>query len=424
MMIFSVKKTVVNRLLNFGLRALTMMCRFFLLVLLARLIEPHELGLFGLLAATIAFSLYFLGFDFYIHTARELVRHSRAEWGGLVKSQMALTGLTYLLAAPVFVFLFLEGILPLFLAPWLAVLMVLEHINQELCRFFIAIGSPIIASVILFMRSGIWVLPLFVLLLLGAESLRLESIFFYWACGGLLGAGFGAGCLYKMGFGGWSKHIDWYWIFRGLKIALPFLAGTLCLRAIFTLDRYVFEAYLGLDTLAAYVLFFGVAATLNSFLDAGVFAFLYPALVKYWGSNSPENFKSNGRAMLVQVIIVCLVFSMVALLMLPFLLGWLDNDVYADNKNLFYWLLIAMNLFVLSMVPHYSLYAQGLDKVIQLGHFASLAAFVFTVFIVGVFDKFISVPVALCVTFFMLLFFKSVACMLLTPADYKWFSSK
>ncbi len=424
MIIFRFEKALAPRLLNLGLRALTMICRLFLLLLLARLIEPGELGLFGLVAATIAFSLYFLGFDFYVHTARELVRHPQADWGGLVKSQIALTGLTYLLATPILVFLFAEKVLPLFLAPWLAVLMVLEHVNQELSRLFIAIGSPIVASLILFLRSGVWVLPLGILLLLNAEGLRLETVFLYWTFGGLLGAGFGAICLYRLELGGWSKRIDWHWIFRGLRIAIPFLAGTLCLRAIFTLDRYMFEAYLGLETLAAYVLFVGIAATLNSFLEAGVFAFLYPALVKHWGSKSAEAFRYTGRALLSQVVTVCIVFSAFALLILPFLLSWLDNEIYTDSKDLFYWLLIAMMLFVLSMIPHYSLYAQGLDKFIQLGHFLSLAVFVVTVLIVGAFDKFLSVPIALCVTFFMLLVVKSVACMLLTPPDYKWFSNK
>ena len=52
------------RLFNMALRGLTLASKFLLIFFLARFLEPAELGLYGLVVATIGYALYLLGLDF------------------------------------------------------------------------------------------------------------------------------------------------------------------------------------------------------------------------------------------------------------------------------------------------------------------------------------------------------------------------
>lgn len=58
------------RLLNLALRAATLFSKFALVFVLAKFLETSEVGLYGLLAATISYVLFALGFDFYTFSTR------------------------------------------------------------------------------------------------------------------------------------------------------------------------------------------------------------------------------------------------------------------------------------------------------------------------------------------------------------------
>jgi hypothetical protein len=58
------KSDVFIRLINISLRGMTLVSKFLLIFFLAGFLEPKELGLYGLLAATIGYSMYLLGFEF------------------------------------------------------------------------------------------------------------------------------------------------------------------------------------------------------------------------------------------------------------------------------------------------------------------------------------------------------------------------
>lgn len=71
-----------SQLTNIAIRGSTLASKFLLIFFLARFLEPSELGVYGLFAATIGYSLYLLGFDFYTYTTRELLKCDRSQWGG------------------------------------------------------------------------------------------------------------------------------------------------------------------------------------------------------------------------------------------------------------------------------------------------------------------------------------------------------
>ncbi|MFX4789973.1 hypothetical protein ABTB87_22095 [Acinetobacter baumannii] len=59
---------------NLAVRGLNLASKFILIVFLAKFLTVAELGLYGLIAATINFAMYFIGLDFYVYSNRELLK--------------------------------------------------------------------------------------------------------------------------------------------------------------------------------------------------------------------------------------------------------------------------------------------------------------------------------------------------------------
>lgn len=412
-------KQSLTRFTNIALRGITLASKFLLIFFLAKFLEPKELGLYGLLTVTISYALYLLGFDFYAFTTREILKRERHEWGGLLKDQGALSLVLYMIFLPLLSLIFIKGLLPWSVAGWFFILLILEHLTQELSRLLITISEQLLASVMLFLRSGIWAVMVTGLMFFRADTRELNVVLGGWALGSFAALVLGSYRLKQLKVSGWHKKIDWQWISKGLKTAIPLLVATLALRGLFTVDRYWFADLANLDTLGAYVLFMGISSALLSFLDAGVFAFIYPGLISAHHDKDAAAFRLKLKALLWQTLIFSTAFSIVALLIINPLLGWLNKPLYLEHENLFPWTLLITLLYSLGMIPHYALYAQGLDRPIIHSHIASLLIFIPVTWLLSHYWPVQAVPAGLCVAFLFILLWKCLAFIRLTPAQYR-----
>ena len=407
------------RLLNVAMHGATLASRFLLIFFLARFLEPAQLGLYGLLTATIGYSLYLLGFDFYTFTTREVLKRERHEWGGLLKDQGVLSLVLYAVFMPLLILIFIKGLLPWKLAGWFFALLVLEHLNQELGRLLIAISEQLLASVMLFVRQGTWAIAVTALMAVEPTTRSLDYVLCAWTLAGLVAVLAGAYRLTQLGIGGWHKKVDWNWIATGLKVSIPLLIATLALRGVFTLDRYWLQSLVGLDIVGAYVLFMGISGTLMAFLDAGVFAFSYPGLISAHQKKQPAVFQKNLRLLLIQTAMLSGVFAVASLFLLSPLLNWIGIPLYSAQQYLYPWLLMAMLLYAFGMVPHYALYAQRIDRPIIHSHIASLLVFVVATWLFSQRWPLLAVPLGLCAAFALILVWKAWAFFKLTPLPYR-----
>lgn len=409
----------LTRLISVALRGMTLASKFLLIFFLARFLEPAELGLYGLVAATISYALYLLGLDFYTFTTREILKCERKDWGGLLKNQGALTLILYVVFMPFILLVFAAGILPWHVVGWFMVLLVLEHLNQELMRLLIAISDQLAAGVALFLRSGAWAIVIIILMLIDPSMRNFESILAAWAVGGGGAFLFAITRVFRLGIGGWHKRIDWHWVRLGIKVALPLLVATLALRGVYTLDRYWLEALAGLEVLGAYVLFIGIAGAMMSFLEAGIFAFSYPCLITAFQQDRPAEYRRELKRLLGQTLLLAVIFVIIAVLMIGPVLSWLDRPLYIEQQGMFPWILLATFLYALGMIPHYALYAQSQDRPIIHTHISSLIIFIIVTWLFSTLWPDIAIPLGLCVTFFSVLLWKSYAYFRLTPVPYR-----
>lgn len=401
--------TIYYRLLNVSLQGITMGARFFFIFFLAKYLDPASVGYYGLFTATIGYCLYFVGLDFYAYVTREILKSSIDQRGKLLKGQIALSSVLYILFFPIALWFLRNSEWPEHLVLWFFPILFFEHFNQEMSRLLVALSEQIAASLILFVRQGSWAVVLVVLMNMSESTRNLDAVMALWTTAGALSAGLAIWKLRCLNIGGWLLPVDWKWIKKGIAVSLAFLIATLALRGVQTLDRYWLQALGGIEAVGAYVLMLGVAGTLLSFLDAGIFAYAYPALINNHHNNEQVAAKAKVRQVLLQTLLVSVAFGTISWIMLPYLLAWIDKPLYLKAINFYPWLLMAMIFNALSMVPHIALYAQGYDKPIIYSHIASLLTFILATWLLS--DKFkaLSVPMGLNSAFVMIFIFKAMA---------------
>ncbi len=356
-------------------RSAALGAKFGLFFVLAIFLAPEEVGVFGLVAATVNFSLYFLGMDFYIHANREFRVGDQNKRKFVLAQTARLFVVTHAVMLPTFFLLFHFEVLPWRLLPFVIALSVLEHISTELYRLLIAFGRPVLASFGFFLRLGLWPFVAASGFFLFPHIRTLETVMFFWLIGTALSIIAPAMFVLR-----WPRSLqipgfDWGWIKAGLYIALPFLLGTLCLRGMQTVDRYLFDLLVGPEILGAFVLFLGLAGVVPAMLQAGVYSFALPVLLSSAHDKEWVKFSSQLKELRTGLLIGSVILSVGVLIGARLMLILIDKPVYLENFSLLFFALAANLLFAFSMYFHLALYACKKDNLLALSHVTGLVAF-------------------------------------------------
>ena len=370
-------KQQIPRIANMGLRALATGSKFLLLFGLAKMLQPGEVGQYGLFAAAIGFSMLVIGGDFYTYSQRELLSGKKDRWSFVLQHQIAATLLLYLALLPAQLLWFGFDLLPSTLILWFFSILIAEHVAQEINRLLIAMHRPLIASWVLFVRMGLWVWAALPIMWFYPHYQKLEFVYLSWLLGVSLAFLIGALVIWKetRPWRWWT--LDLVWIKKGLGVGALFLTATMCFKALFTVDRYVVGYLAGADFLGVYVLYIGIAMAVTAFMDSAVFSFLYPKLVKAFRRSRPLEYRRILRELTWSVAGFGLVLGAGVVVLAPLVLEWIGKAPYLEHLWLL-WLLLVMSLiYNVGMIPHYGLYAKGDDRGIMVAHISALPVFAF-----------------------------------------------
>jgi len=366
---------LLERTLNVLMRLLAMGSRFALIFIIAKFLEPADVGLYGIFFATVGFGILVIGGDYYTYSQRELMSLPRERWSFIIQHQIIATALLYLILIPPQFFLFTFDLLPSSLMLWFFIILAVEHISQEMTRLLIVIHRQLAASFVLFLRLGLWVWVIVPLFWFFPETHELEVIFLAWFVGGLLSILVG-GMVIFLEIKPWRFwSVDKSWIQKGFKVGFLFLFATMCFKALMTVDRFVFEELNGIDLLAVYVLYMGMAMSITMFLDAAVISFLYPRMVSAYRQGNYINYDKYKKEMFWSTLIVSFVLAVLIVLVAPFVLDWIGRSIYVQHIHLLWLLVFTAVVYSVGMIPHYGLYARGADRGIVVAHVTSLLVF-------------------------------------------------
>jgi O-antigen/teichoic acid export membrane protein len=358
-------------------RGMTLASRFFLLAFMAGFLKPSDVGIWGIIGSTTVIAVLFLGLDFYVYNARNILSDkSTSHIESLLKHQLVFYLFTYVIFSPVIV-IFANAFIPFELIIPLYVIIVLEHLSQEMYRLLIVLFKPVFAHFIIFVRSGLWIYALLLLMWCFPDLRKIETILWGWISGGSLSIVISMLLLREQGISFFKNYdISWKYIYKGLKCAALYFISSICFKLLMHLDRFFLKHYTNDAFVGVYSFYSSFAAVINTFVTTSVMSVYYPSLVSAYQDKRKIDYSDALKKMTYSSALFSFFVGLGLLLLVYFYVHcFLSKEIYGDYFPLFLILLISAFVMTFSHIAHYQLYAKGHDRLV-LG--SSVVAVVFT----------------------------------------------
>jgi len=346
-----------DRVLNLTYRGITILSKFLLSILIVKKLDISELGVFGIFQTTITLLVYVLGFDFYTYNAREILKEKANNISFFVGNQLVFHGLVYCLVLPLSLLLFTYNVVATEYLIYFYLLLITEHLSQEIYRILIVLKKSVVASFTLLLRSGLWVLLIYMLWNSLWTDQKLTDIFLLWFFGAFFSIMVGLSYI-KPNF---NYKVDWSWIKKGLKIATPFFIATIFYKVIEFSGRYFLDFYWTKNEVGVFSFFSSISNALFVLVHSTVIIVMSPYLIAA-ANESNKAFRLIYRKFANQVFLTAGAGSLLAAVGIIPLLNFMDNPQLDNNIAAYFLLLLAVVFFCLSYIPHYALYAYHSDK--------------------------------------------------------------
>lgn len=365
---------ICQLLLDLFLRVAGLAGKFLLFIVIAKYFDDSAMGEYGLITGLLAMMLYIVGMDFYTYSTREIIHKKIEIWTSLY-NQMFFYALNYVL-----LFFFWKWVTHFSgISNYLVlifILLIFEHLSQELYRILIVLEKITAANIQLFIRIGLWCYICIGLLFFDMAPTSLEFILQIWLMFVFISVLFALYCIQRaVPIKFRYLKLEFQWLKKGLKVASVFFIGTLFLRTIFYFDKIIINHYSNLQLVGIYVFYIGIINAVQSVLDVLVISRYYPSLVASVGKL--DHLVSAKRRMMMHVLVQgggLFLLSIPACWIVVRLLG---KSGYEQMFYLYPLLCVAWLILNISMVYHYVLFGLKKDNYILLCNI-----FVFAVFFI------------------------------------------
>lgn len=347
-----------------SLRGATLASKFLLVMYLAKYASYQILADYTLIAITISFLLYFLGFDFYTFSSREIIKKGFTQSGRLLINQFYVYGIMYLAVIPVIVGINHYNILKV--GFYFYFVLITEHLAQELMRIIVINNKPIKANFQFFLRSSFWIY-IYIAYSYFYNVHRLDILLLFWFISNIFAIIYSTTEFRLVNTNeGSIFNVDIKWIKNGILIAIPLLITTLMLRGLYISDRYLLKFLSSTEELAVYSFYSNMSNALIAFIDAAVVMRFYPKVISTYNSKNKKEyettihlFKNNIKKTGISVLLLLSVI-------MPGVCIFLNKQEFIQFIVVFYLLLIAAYIYSYALVPHYELYARKSDSILLI----------------------------------------------------------
>ncbi len=348
--------------INLIIRGSTMVGKFILIYLLADTLTVEQNGIWGIFATSISLSLYVVGLDLYTYSTRRILDYPIAERSPMLRDQMVFYLISYAVLFPILAMLFVFDVIEWRFAIFLYAILVFEHLAQESYRTFVVFSRPILANIILFLRSGVWTYLLILLWALGFDEVKnLKAVYVFWLGGGVAAFILTLIFLSKFKFNA-VRHIpiNWGWIRQGIKVSALFFIGTVGYKIIEFADRYFIDFYHGKEEVGVYTFYASMCNMVETFVHTSVIILFSPKLIESFHRSNFAYRKTHAK-FAKNVVLNTLIVSVVLLLVMIPLLRQIESQEYIRAYPTFIVLVLAKVALNFSLVFHYILYVRKND---------------------------------------------------------------
>ena len=138
-------------------------------------------------------------------------------------------------------------------------------------------------------------------------------------------------------------------------------------RSTLGLDRFLVETVLDLKSVGIYTIHASIGLGILALTEVSVSAWRYPSLVTSLQANNYQAAKKQLLKFIIESIGSTIIIGLTVMLIAPQLLAFFtSNKEYMHNINCFYWIVLGVIFYSLSMPMHYIIYGLKYDKLLAL----------------------------------------------------------
>lgn len=360
--IFSI---IRNRAANFFLRGASAASKFFATVIFLKNGDALFNSRIALIFTTVGLATSILGLELNQIVNRKIHSYNKNDQLHILKNEFFIHFVCYIFLLPIIYYFFhIKMQLDLLLSFGIYLLLIFEHHNLELFRILIAFLKPNLATQLLFLRTFLWILIVFILTRFFDFKLDLYLIIFAWGFFSFLSIlltylkfknnlciALKGGIFYL------KKSIT-------LLIEAKYFIGMLLLSSIITyLDKFILNTK---SNLTVYFFFFTVCSIISIVVSFSVGSFEGPKAIKIFALNGINDYlfeKIKLRKAYLNVIVVVAILLGIGIFPL---LYFINKPEYWSNIHSFFILLISASLYAFSDVYKLDIFLAKKDGVILI----------------------------------------------------------
>jgi O-antigen/teichoic acid export membrane protein len=253
------------------------------------------------------------------------------------------------------------------------VLSLLESFAAITSGNVVALGNPVLANTLFFIRAALWTFPVILFGILAPAFRTAETILVCWIAG--VSLSLAATCVAWRHLP-WDRvmdaPIDWGWIRGGVKRCFPIWLGVIGDTAATYVDRFVVEHYLGLDYVGIVSFYGSFVIAIQSLLQSGVFSFSYPRLISHHRRGDEILFWQEVRRMTIYASLFAGVMAVGVGIAVPAFGNVFRRPEFANYAPTLWLMLFGGWLRSATESLYYVLYARHQDRIVWVSGFLML----------------------------------------------------
>lgn len=344
-----------------GLRGLALAAKFALTLFIAKFIGLDTLGVYGLVAGAAVIFPTIAGLGLIRILSRNAVTQQldevtqvfRRYWG----VQAALYGLISVVGLGISIYLdqFVLALIVL-------TIVFLEHVNGDLFVLLNHLLRPLLANVLMFIRTAAWICVYMIFAILFPSLRNLHVLLLFWIGGGLLAI---AGFAFAASDWPWlnstpgSGYREWF--LHHFKASRTLYVNDIVNTVAQYLDRYLVSLFMGLEFTGVYVLFWSIGNALSNLVDTGIVQVSGPKLINAHARRD-RSYWPVFRRLLVQAVAISIVLAIVTGILVKVAVPYLDRPLVGDWMPVLWLVLLGFVLRVVYEVQGTVFYSHYKDS--------------------------------------------------------------
>jgi|TARA_R100000049_G_C1943306_1_gene87808 hypothetical protein len=318
----------------------------------------EEVANYNYVQSVVAFLVISSGMEAYQIINRDIIHKS----GTRFLSEVTIFFIGYLLSGAM-IFIFVDGnILSLF---WLFPLMVFEHLSQDLFRKLIFFRLQVNASIVLFVRSGLWAYIVSCLIFFDIYNFSFHEIIFIWSASSFLSVILAAYFMSKNEvFLAYAGKLSVKGVFGGalriIYLSIPYFVMGVFSRIPLVSDKVIIREWVDIETVGIYAIIVTMCYGVFSIFESLVVSYKIPEFI-----NNVDNLDRIRKEVFSYVVSAFVVYFFALVFFELFLFEFkFLGDKISMYREAFYITFLGVVVLSLGIGPHLYIYALAHDKAV------------------------------------------------------------